>query len=290
MKILTNWKVSIMMLTLLSAAVGCSSNDDPVDDSQAKAMAGTYKGYSVGESKMFSDYLMGASATAEITANPNGTINLNYKSGAGDFVLNGLEIKSGKFKGEGEVTMSMGGGPGKKYPYAIEGGKEGKALSMKATIPSVMGGLTISFVEGEAPVNYHAAGTYQHNTELRIKIGGAAFDKSTDKGKLIVKRGKENTVSLKIEGLGKIETGMPGMTMPDFTIEGVKVAAGENGAYTLSLDKFESTAGKISIHGGKLTGTVRPDGNITIDTSFKPGAMPMPISLSFSGSKKAQKK
>src|SRR3712207_8329985 len=51
---------------------------------------------------------------------------------------------------------------------------------------------------------------------------------------------------------------------------GVKVAAGENGAYTLSLDKFESTAGKISIHGGKLTGTVRPDGNITIDTSFKP--------------------
>ena len=36
--------------------VSCS--DDTDNTEQAKAIAGTYKGYSIGESRMFSDYLM----------------------------------------------------------------------------------------------------------------------------------------------------------------------------------------------------------------------------------------
>ncbi len=47
--------------------VSCSDSDDDTDNTeQAKAIAGTYKGYSIGESKMFSDYLMGADASATI--------------------------------------------------------------------------------------------------------------------------------------------------------------------------------------------------------------------------------
>ena len=49
----------IALMALSSTFVSCSDSDDDTDNAeQAKAIAGTYKGYSIGESKMFSDYLM----------------------------------------------------------------------------------------------------------------------------------------------------------------------------------------------------------------------------------------
>ena len=69
----------IALMALSSTFVSCSDSDDDTDNAeQAKAIAGTYKGYSIGESKMFSDYLMGADASATIIANSDGTINLVY--------------------------------------------------------------------------------------------------------------------------------------------------------------------------------------------------------------------
>ena len=92
----------IALMALSSTFVSCSDSDDDTDNAeQAKAIAGTYKGYSIGESKMFSDYLMGADASATIIANSDGTINLVYKSGSGDFILNNLKVSSKSFKGEG---------------------------------------------------------------------------------------------------------------------------------------------------------------------------------------------
>ena len=65
MKILNLWMIALMALS--STFVSCSDSDDDTDNAeQAKAIAGTYKGYSIGESKMFSDYLMGADASATI--------------------------------------------------------------------------------------------------------------------------------------------------------------------------------------------------------------------------------
>lgn len=53
----------IALMALSSTFVSCSDSDDDTDNAeQAKAIAGTYKGYSIGESKMFSDYLMGPDA------------------------------------------------------------------------------------------------------------------------------------------------------------------------------------------------------------------------------------
>ena len=76
--------VALMALSFSFTFVSCSDDDDNTDNTeQAKAIAGTYKGYSIGESRMFSDYLMGSDASATITANTDGTINLVYKSGYG---------------------------------------------------------------------------------------------------------------------------------------------------------------------------------------------------------------
>ena len=104
--------VALMALSLSSTFVSCSDNDDD-EPNLAKEIAGAYKGYSVGACNMFSDYLLGDESTATITANEDGTINLVYKSGSGDFTLNNLKLSSNKsFSGSGEVAMSMGGSTG----------------------------------------------------------------------------------------------------------------------------------------------------------------------------------
>ena len=59
MKILNLWMVALMALSFSFTFVSCSDDNDDTDNTeQAKAIAGTYKGYSIGESRMFSDYLM----------------------------------------------------------------------------------------------------------------------------------------------------------------------------------------------------------------------------------------
>ena len=93
MKILNFWMVALMALSLSSTFVSCSDNDDD-EPNLAKEIAGAYKGYSVGACNMFSDYLLGDESTATITANEDGTINLVYKSGSGDFTLNNLKLSS----------------------------------------------------------------------------------------------------------------------------------------------------------------------------------------------------
>lgn len=50
--------VALMALSFSFTFVSCSDDNDDTDNTeQAKAIAGTYKGYSIGESRMFSDYL-----------------------------------------------------------------------------------------------------------------------------------------------------------------------------------------------------------------------------------------
>ena len=139
---------------------------------------------SVGACNMFSDYLLGDESTATITANEDGTINLVYKSGSGDFTLNNLKLSSNKsFSGSGEVAMSMGGSTGGSYDYTLEGSVDGsKVLSLKANvdIPVPMGKMEIDFIQGETPVGYYIKDTYKYQTNLSLKVQGGEVGSTTD--------------------------------------------------------------------------------------------------------------
>lgn len=279
--------VAIMALSFSSTLVSCSSDDDNTDNTdnaeQAKAIAGTYKGYSIGESKMFTDYLMGSDANATITANADGTINLVYQSGSGDFTLNNLTVTSKSFKGEGEVALAMGGTSTKSYEYTLEGSvNDSKVLTLKANVPAVMGSMDITFIQGETPLGYLIASNYQYNANLALNVGTTSIG-STSESSAVIKRAEENTVDVTLKGFGKLSGG-GSMNLEDFTISGVNVAAGTNGSYTLNLGTFESMAGSMAITGTNLTGTVAADGTATITVNFKPGSMPMDITAVFTGS------
>lgn len=288
MKILNYWIVALMALSFSTTFVSCSDDNDidNTDTEQAKAIAGTYNGYSIGESRMFSDYLMGDDASATITANTDGTINLVYKSGSGDFTLNNLTLSSKSFKGEGIVTLVMGGGTPGDYEYTLEGSvSDSKVLTLKANVPVPMGGIDIDFIQGETPIAYYVASTFQYNSELAISVMGTSYG-STNDCKAVVKHTTDTTVDITLNGFGNLTGGGASMNLGDFTISGVNVEAGANGAYTLSLSEFESEAGDTPITGVSLEGTVSADGTANITVAFKPGAMPMAITAVFTGSNK----
>lgn len=278
--------VALMALSLSTTFVSCSDNDDD-DTNLAKEIAGIYNGYSIGECNMFSDYLLGDKSSATITANEDGTINLAYKSGSGDFTLNNLKLSAKSFSGSGEVAMSMGSGTGSSYDYTLEGSvNESKVLTLKADvdIPAPMGKMKIVFVQGETPITYNIAATYQYNSSLAISVGDTSFG-STDECKAVIKRASDTTVDITLSGFANLSGGGGNMSLGNFTITGVNVTTGVNGTYSLNLGEYESTdsTDKV-ITGESLSGTITADGTVTINTDFKPGSMPMAITAVFTGS------
>ena len=278
--------VALMALSLSTTFVSCSDNDDD-DTNLAKEIAGIYNGYSIGECNMFSDYLLGDKSSATITANEDGTINLAYKSGSGDFTLNNLKLSAKSFSGSGEVAMSMGSGTGSYYDYTLEGSvNESKVLTLKADvdIPAPMGKMKIVFVQGETPITYNIAATYQYNSSLAISVGDTSFG-STDECKAVIKRASDTTVDITLSGFANLSGGGGNMSLGNFTITGVNVTTGVNGTYSLNLGEYESTdsTDKV-ITGESLSGTITADGTVTINTDFKPGSMPMAITAVFTGS------
>ena len=234
---------------------------------------------------------MGADASATIIANSDGTINLVYKSGSGDFILNNLKVSSKSFKGEGEVALAMGGNTPGNYEYTLEGSvSDAKVLTLKANVPVPMGGIDIEFIQAETPIAYYVASTYQYNTNLSISVMGSSYG-STEDCKAIVKRASETTVNITLNGFGNLTGGGSNMSLGDFTINGVNVEKTTSG-YTLSLGEFESeaecsTGNPTPITGVSLEGTVATDGTAEITVAFKPGSMPMPITAIFIGSSKS---
>ena len=283
--------VALMALSLSSTFVSCSDNDDD-EPNLAKEIAGAYKGYSVGACNMFSDYLLGDESTATITANEDGTINLVYKSGSGDFTLNNLKLSSNKsFSGSGEVAMSMGGSTGGSYDYTLEGSVDGsKVLSLKANvdIPVPMGKMEIDFIQGETPVGYYIKDTYKYQTNLSLSVTtpGGNTTESTEDCKVIIENPTGSTVDVTISGFNNTSGSM---NFEKFTVKGVNVTKANDGSYSLNIGSFEAdtqkTTGEIlAITGTSLSGTVKSDGTTTITVVFKPGSMPWDITADFTGS------
>ena len=290
MKILNFWTVALMALSFSTTFVSCGDDNDI---NLAKEIAGTYNGYSVGECDLFSDYLLGDQSSATITGNEDGSINLVYKSGSGDFRLNNLKLSSKSFSGSGEVVMSMGSGTGSSYNYTLEGSvNESKVLTLKTNvdIPTPMGEMEIVFMQGETPITYNIAATYQYNSSLSISVGDTSYG-TTDECKAVIKRVSDTTVDITLSGFANLSGAGGHMSLGNFTISGVNVTAGANGTYSLSLGEYESTdSNGKAITGESLSGTIAADGTATINTDFKPGSMPIAISTVFTGSDTASAK
>lgn len=65
----------------------------------------------------------------------------------------------------------MGGNTPGNYEYTLEGSvSDAKVLTLKANVPVPMGGIDINFIQGETPIAYYVASTYQYDTNLAISV------------------------------------------------------------------------------------------------------------------------
>ena len=274
---------TLLLLGMLSLFSACNNDDDGTNKPQD--VAGKYEGYSIGNCAMFTDYVMGEKSVVTIAPNEDGTININYDSGSGEFKLNNIKVTSKTFEGSGQVELSMNDKPAGTKDFTLTGSVDDqKKLTLKVNVPSVMGGLAIEFIQGTLPLSYHVSGTYSKEANLSVSVGSTTYPDITD-CKVSMKRSSDDTVEVTLKGLSnlnKSETGK-GMNLGDFTVTDVKVTSADNSTF-----KIEGSISATDTNNTKITGTIsgtvtNSEANITF--TFKPGAMPIDITAQFNGKK-----
>lgn len=122
----------------------------------SKLLAGSYKGWTEASCAYF-EGMQATDQTLSLTANADDTFTLAYTSDSwGEFSFESLSVTSANgiytLSGEGVTMMGMDGNVS-EYPCTVTGSINANKenVSFTFTVPGVMGGLTITFTQGEAP-------------------------------------------------------------------------------------------------------------------------------------------
>ena len=122
----------------------------------SKLLAGSYEGWTEASCAYF-EGMQATDQTLSLTANADDTFTLAYTSDSwGEFSFENLSVTSANgiytLSGEGVTMMGMNGNI-REYPCTVTGRIDANKenISFTFTVPGVMGGLTITFTQGEAP-------------------------------------------------------------------------------------------------------------------------------------------
>lgn len=122
----------------------------------SKLLAGSYEGWTEASCAYF-EGMQATDQTLSLTANADDTFTLAYTSDSwGEFSFESLSVTSANgiytLSGKGVTMMGMDGNVS-EYPCTVTGSIDANKenVSFTFTVPGVMGGLTITFTQGEAP-------------------------------------------------------------------------------------------------------------------------------------------
>lgn len=122
----------------------------------SKLLAGSYEGWTEASCAYF-EGMQATDQTLSLTANVDDTFTLAYTSDSwGEFSFESLSVTSANgiytLSGKGVTMMGMDGNVS-EYPCTVTGSIDANKenVSFTFTVPGVMGGLTITFTQGEAP-------------------------------------------------------------------------------------------------------------------------------------------
>lgn len=245
----------MFMLTALVTSFTACSDDDDKEAPAVTNITGTYSGYSEGKSQYFSGY-MGTDETVTITSATDGTATLAYTSSTwGNSTFSGLTVvKSGDsyaISGTGSFTMGMSGGTAKEYDCTIAGtiSSDKKTYTVTFTLPSVMGGLTITFQNGEAPASKIVAGTYSGWAQFAFKYVSTALVYTSEK--VAVTANEDGTVNVTYTS-SDLGTG----TFNNVTVEkdGTNYKLTGSGSFSMGMSGSEAKS-----YDCNLTGTISAD-------------------------------
>ena len=247
----------------------------------AYVVAGSYSGYALASCAYFKD-MSADGQTVTIAAGTAGDkVNISYVSdtwGTFTFTDAAVTLNGGVYTIAGSGTTQMGhAGSTSTYDCTVAATLDSdKAItSLVFSVPSVMGGMTVTFIQGDMPVALAIAGSYSGTLDLTVAGNPAG---SIDSEKVTVAAAEDGTVTMTLAGFS-----VGTMALGDVTVTGVAVTAEDNGTYTLSGEVNAQVAmGESTINvTGTVEGTITSAGVANLTFVLTPGAMPMPITAVF---------
>lgn len=213
------------ILALASFAMLMVSCNKPKEENWAEAIAKTYKGYSSASCALFSNMMNDDETIVLTQSESKKTVDLAFTSSQwGEFSIKETSITFAQdiYTVNGTGTCKMGHpGSEKEYACTVSGQIEANDddATFVFTIADVMGGLTIEFQEGEMPVAYKVAGSYEGNTSVSCSF----FTNSVEENQV---------VKLEYKSDDEVSLAYTSTTWGEFSIEQMKVT-GENNNYSM---------------------------------------------------------
>lgn len=209
------------VLMMLSAAVFMMACDKDENGSKTVDFAGRYNGYTLASCNYFQN-MISADETVVLTKNTDGTASVSFTSATwGTFTITDAQATVNgdlcTLSGSGQTQMGMGGSTSAYDCTFTAEIKSQTDARMEFSIPSVMGGMTLTFQTGEAPADLLLAGTYEGYTDADC----AMFqDRYTD----------GESVKLTANGDGSVKVVFESASWGTFTVESATVTR-EGGEY-----------------------------------------------------------
>lgn len=259
------------MMAIALCVVACS-DDDNNDQSVnlAREVAGTYNGYTSAKFSYSPNPTVTPKEKVVIADKGDSKVDLTLASTTwGEFKLTDVAVKKDgnayKMEGTGKASLQMSGHASGEYDFTLTGSVEqGKKNSSFVVSLTIMGGTTITFIEGDAPVNQIVAGSYTGTTVLFVsgKEQGSEENKN-----VAVTSEDDGTVKIVLPAFAEGE----GMSLPEITLTAVKVETSDYVTYSILEAPIDITLNNTN-YTGKLTGKVVA-GKLSLSYTCTPAAM-----------------
>lgn len=255
---LKNAFTCLLMLTVGVSLFSCSNDDDPETptptvEKTAKEVVGTYNGYHKMVATYFPEGMYADGETITITESTDTTVTIVYNADGWESTLTDVVVKKADdgytLTGEGKMNMTGMSGQKSEYDCLLSGtvSKDKSAYTFTYTLPAVMRGTTITFINGEAPAANMVADTYVGYHEMSSKYFSGMYGINDT---IKVKANEDGTASVTFNS-DSWETTITGVTV---------VSEGDN--YTLTGEGTMSMAGmsgQKSDYACQLSGTISKD-------------------------------
>ena len=276
-----------MVAAMPLAMISCDKEKDDNGSSSASVdvskIEGTYEGYTLATSAYFQNNFTADEQVTVAKASDN-TVNLNLVSNTwGTSTIEGATVTANgsrySVSGNGTCTMTGMGGAERTYDCSLTADIASLAdASVTITLPAVMGGSNIVFKTGRASTGYYVADTYRGDIDVSVS-GSSQLSVNDTIMKLAAEEGDKVSIITPEMGLSM---GSQQMSLPSTTFEGIAVTTSDYQLFTISQQPVSMTVGTTT-WSGTVEGTVN-NGVLSLTFVVTPGAMPMPITITFTQS------
>lgn len=271
------------MSAMIAACTEKEETTPSTTQANAEKVVGTYEGYSLASSAYFQNNFTADEQVTVVKASDN-TVNLTLESNTwGTSAIEGATVTANgsryTLSGNGTCTMTGMGGAEHTYDCSLTADIASVAdAKVTISLPTVMGGTNVVFRTGKASTGYYVADTYRG--DIDVSVSGTSQLSVTDTVmKLAAEEGDKVSIITPEMGLSM---GGQQMSLPSTTFEGIAVTTADYQTFTISQQPVSMTIGTTNWT-GTVEGTVN-NGVLSLTFVVTPGAMPMPITITFTQS------